>query len=71
MTKKIRTRRTFPVTVTHVAPQVVARTPAERRAMIFCPRDEALTTSRKASFISANCQQWNINRGKPCTCGQH
>ena len=48
MTSK-RTRRTFKVTVTHVAPQpVVPPTPAERRAMIFCPRDEALTMSRKA-----------------------
>ena len=47
MTSK-RTRRTFKVTVTHVAPQpVVPPTPAERRAMIFCPRDEALSMTRK------------------------
>jgi len=23
------------------------------------------------SAIKALCQRWNINRGKPCTCGQH
>ena len=44
--KKAR-RRTFPVTVTHVAPKAVTQTAAERRAMIFCPRDEALSMTRK------------------------
>ena len=45
--KKIRTRRTFPVTVTHVTPRAVTQTPAERRAQIFHPVDTAFTTSRK------------------------
>ena len=48
MTKKIRTRKTFPVVVTHVTPKVVTKTAAERRTQIFFPADEALTTSRKA-----------------------
>ena len=48
MTKKIRTRRTFPVTVTHVTPKPVpVRTAAERRTQIFFPADEALSTSSK------------------------
>ena len=43
MSKKIRTRRTFPVTVTRAAPKVVVETAASRRARIFCPTDTAFS----------------------------
>ncbi len=46
MTAK-RTRRTFPVVVTHVAPKPATQTAAKRRAQIFFPPDQAFTTSSR------------------------
>ncbi len=37
-----RTRKTFPVTVTHVTPKTTDLTPPQRRAAIFAPADQAV-----------------------------
>jgi hypothetical protein len=46
--KAKRTRRTFPVTVTHVAPKTIVKmTAAERRTQIFFPPEQAFSLVRK------------------------
>jgi hypothetical protein len=49
MTAKARTRRTFPVVVTRVAPKPITRTAAQRRAQNFYPPEQAFTTSSRKS----------------------
>lgn len=55
------------------SPASRAKRSESQKGVLHTPEEKAkISASLKGWYpAKAQCQRWNINRGKPCSCGQH